>query len=140
MPTALVLLVYALAVARVTRLVNQDRVTEGLRQRLVDWLWMRHWTPAARIAVRNGGCHADDGRPLADVRACARLYAQRVQEQDAEPPLLVYLVTCPWCVSIYVGAVAAPLIWFWGSSPWLAIPALALALSQVTGLLATKGE
>lgn len=47
---------------------------------------------------------------------------------------------CPWCASIWIGAAAAPLVWFWGHTPWLFIPALALAMSQVTGMLAWFGR
>lgn len=46
------------------------------------------------------------------------------------------LIGCPWCVSIWVGAVAAPLVWFFGDSPFMIIPALMLAFSQVTGMVA----
>lgn len=50
-----------------------------------------------------------------------------------------YLVTCPWCVSIYAAAAAAPTAYWHGDSPWYLIPATALALSQATGLLAQTG-
>lgn len=102
-------LVYALAVARVTRIVTSDRITEGPRERLAAALW-RRFKPVVP---------PDDW----DV---------------AEPPLAVYLLRCPWCVSIYVGAAAAPIAYFWGALPVFLIPALALAFSHVTGLLAQK--
>ena len=76
-------------------------------------------------------------RPVEVVR---RHMAEERHDDGAEPPLPVYLITCPWCVSIYVGAVAAPLVYFWGSSPWLLVPALALAFSYATGFLAQLGE
>ena len=51
-----------------------------------------------------------------------------------------YLVTCPWCVSIYVGAAGA-LVWYHlGDNPWALVPAVALAMSQVTGMLASVGR
>ena len=53
---------------------------------------------------------------------------------------MAYLIGCPWCASIYVGAVAAPLVYWLGESPGLLVPALALALSHLTGLLAKIGE
>lgn len=106
---AAVMLVYALAVARVTRLVTSDRITEAPRERLAAALW-RRYKPIVPPADR-------------DV---------------AEPPLAVYLLRCPWCVSIYVAAVAAPIAYLWGSNPIFLIPALALAFSHVTGLLAQK--
>lgn len=50
------------------------------------------------------------------------------------------LIECPWCVSIWVGGVVAPLVWFWGDSPIMLIPALILAFSQVTGMTHTLGR
>jgi hypothetical protein len=75
MPAAIILSVYALAVARVTRIITADKITEGLRGRVIRW------------ADRRAGI--DPADPFAPT------------------PLLSYFVTCPWCVSIYVGAVAA---------------------------------
>lgn len=50
------------------------------------------------------------------------------------------LLTCPWCAGMWVSLIAAPLAWFWGGTPWLLIPALALAFSQVTGMVASVGR
>lgn len=50
------------------------------------------------------------------------------------------LVTCPWCASIWLAAIAAPLVWWCGWSLWLFIPALALAFSQIVGMLAGVGR
>ena len=110
-----IVLVYALAVARVTRLINADRVTQRPR----DWLTLRLWK-----------------RYTGDWSAAAHALA----DPKAEPPLSVYLLTCPWCVSIYVAAVVAPAAYWWGDRPWLLVPALALAFSHITGLLAKNGE
>lgn len=118
MPTALIVLVYALAVARVTRLINADRITQRPRMWLENVLWFR-WE---RSLGNVGALIEPEDRPHID------------------PPLGVYLLTCPWCVSIYVGAVAAPIAYWWGAEPWLLVPALALAFSQVTGLMAKNGE
>lgn len=62
--------------------------------------------------------------------------------------LLVYLFGepdgdargCPWCVSIWVGAVTAPIMYLWGDTPVVSIVVLALAVSQVTGMLYTYGR
>lgn len=45
-----------------------------------------------------------------------------------------YLVTCPWCVSVYVGAVLAGILAA-GGWPIVAWPAVAAATSSVAGLL-----
>lgn len=94
-----VVLVYVLAVARVTGLITADEITCTPREWLVNHL------PANQVGVA-----------------------------------LEYLVTCPWCVSIWVGAATAPLLWLWGDTPGVLLPALALAASQVTGMLAPLGR
>lgn len=134
MPNAVLLLVYLLAVARVTRLITSDRITERPREAAIEAAWAHAWMAWARDTFPR----AREDKALA--RQHAHIQGRQVRANGGEPPLLAYLIACPWCVSIYVGAVAAPMIWFWGESPWLAIPALALALSHGTGVLASKGE
>lgn len=94
-----VVLVYVLAVARVTGLITVDEITRKPR----DWLTGR--LPLNQLGVT-----------------------------------LEYLITCPWCVSIWVGAATAPLLWLWGDTAGVLIPALALAASQVAGMLAPLGR
>jgi hypothetical protein len=50
--------------------------------------------------------------------------------------LLAYMLLCPWCVSIWLAIPAAPIIYAYGDSPWLFVPALWLALSAAAGALA----
>lgn len=47
---------------------------------------------------------------------------------------------CPWCLSIWIAAAVAPLVWFHGDAAWMIVPALALALSQLTGMIAGIGR
>lgn len=49
---------------------------------------------------------------------------------------LAYMVLCPWCISIWLAIPAAPIIYAYGDSPWLFVPALGLALSAAAGALA----
>ena len=49
---------------------------------------------------------------------------------------LAYLFLCPWCLSIWLAIPAAPIIYAYGTSPWLFVPALGLALSAAAGVLA----
>lgn len=49
---------------------------------------------------------------------------------------LAYLFLCPWCLSIWLAIPAAPIIYAYGDSPWLFVPALVLALSAAAGALA----
>lgn len=100
-PDAVLLLIYALAVARVTGLIVADSITEPIRDRII-----------ARLDDTPGSA----GEWVAT------------------------LITCPWCAGMWVSLVAAPLVWLWGDSPVMLIPALALALSQVTGATANLGR
>lgn len=100
-PTWLALLIYALAVARVTGLIVADAITEPARDALVGWLDDRPKTLGSFVSA---------------------------------------LIECPWCAGMWVALVAAPLVWFWGGSPVMLIPAIALAFSQVTGMTANLGR
>lgn len=100
-PDAVLLLIYALAVARVTGLIVADSITEPIRDRII-----------ARLDDTPGSA----GEWVAT------------------------LITCPWCAGMWVSLAAAPLVWFWGDSPVMLIPALALAFSQVTGATANLGR
>lgn len=100
-PAAVLLLVYALAVARVTGLLVSDSITEGARDNLIGWLDNRPRTLGAFITD---------------------------------------LITCPWCMSIWVAFIASPLVWLYGRSPVMLVPAIALAFSQVAGMTANLGR
>lgn len=93
------LVIYALAVARVTTLITSDEITHDARRWLVRKLPLRGW-------------------------------ANWVE----------YLITCPWCASIWIAAIAAPLIYFHPGSPWLQLPALIFAFSQVAGMTSDLGR
>lgn len=54
--------------------------------------------------------------------------------------LRAYLIVCQWCTSIYVALPAAVLWYFVGDWPWVFIPAVALAFSQVTGMISDLGR
>lgn len=121
MLSPIILVVYALAVARLTRMITADKILERPRVAFVKWAWRRSysWIKAEAKEDRN--------------KALAAVMANHADR----PPMLAYLAFCPWCVSIWIGAGTAPLVWLWGARPWLFVPALALALSYVTGFLAT---
>lgn len=50
------------------------------------------------------------------------------------------LITCFWCTSMWVGAVAVPLIWLWGDAPVMLCLGLVLAFSQLAGMLSDAGR
>lgn len=112
------LVVYVLAIARVTRLVTTDKLSERLRTAVIRWAYVRKY-PACRIGTRG-----------------MRAEALRLMVNTGEQPMLAYLITCRWCMSIWVAAAATPLIVWYGTSRPLFWVAFALAASHLTGLLA----
>lgn len=93
------LLVYALAVTRLTGLVVSDSITEPARERVL-----------VELDRRNAG------------------------RQRSGWSLLAELIGCPWCAGMWISIFAAPLVWLWGMSPVMLVPALALAFSQAAGM------
>jgi hypothetical protein len=140
MHPAVIVFVYALAVARVTRLITSDKITESLRTRLVVRLWAHSIPPeeAGEFAARRYPGHDMGHESTLQLGQVQKVMAIERMQDDAEAPLSAYLLGCPWCASIYVAAVAAPIIFWWGLSPWFLVPALALAFSYITGFLAGK--
>jgi hypothetical protein len=53
---------------------------------------------------------------------------------------LSYFVSCMWCMSVWIGALLMAVAHWHGTEPWVLIPAMALAASQVTGLLSGVGR
>jgi hypothetical protein len=121
------ILVYALAVARVTRLITSDKITERPRLVFVHWRYRK-----AHPWIDN----IDKEMLSPFSQAQLRKENLRLAMEQNPPPLLAYMAMCPWCVSIYAGAITAPIVWFWGTSPWLVVPGLALAFSYLAGFLA----
>lgn len=114
----LVLTIYVLAAARLTRLINFDKITDPLRL-----------IPARRAETAKTLAYEASS---AGQSARADLYSRR---QDRW--LTVYeFAGCPWCVGFWVslaGAVIPVAIVGW---PWWSVIAVALAASHVIGLLA----
>lgn len=108
MPSVVVLVLYALAVARITTLVTHDEITRPVRERLVA-----RFDPYRRVH-----------RGL--------VYLLGAPDGDA--------TGCPWCVSIWVGTLTAPIIYLWGTTPIVSVIVLALAGSQITGMIYAYGR
>lgn len=68
-----------------------------------------------------------------------RLWAlTHVVRRRGDESLLAYLITCPWCVSVYAGTGLAAGWWLWGESRWFTAAVAALAFSYATGWLASR--
>lgn len=50
----------------------------------------------------------------------------------------MYLVTCDWCASFWIAVPIAGVTVLWGDNRLVLIGLLALAASQITGILAAK--
>jgi len=108
MPSGVVLVLYALAVTRVTTLVTHDEITRPAREYLVAQF--DPYRRTHRVLVYLLGAPDGDG------------------------------IGCPWCVSIWIGFTTAPIIYLWGTTPIILVSVLALAVSQVTGMIYTYGR
>ena len=62
-------------------------------------------------------------------------------DRDMEPGEVgrwTYFITCPWCVSIWVGTIVSTVAVLWGDNRVVVIGLVALAASGATGLIATQ--
>lgn len=114
------LIIDALACARITRLVTTDTITRPLRARVIRGAY--NWQQGSRFSTDDMTEAEWDDQP----------------RTDDDAPKLAAFVVCPWCVGLWValGVVAARKIL---PTAWSAL-ARALALSAVTGILATHAE
>lgn len=72
-----------------------------------------------------------DDKILEDVRAA--VWSRYGSPEDEDAHKLSYFLTCPWCLSIYLGTLVSGLRLLWPNG-WRPV-AKALAFSTVTGLL-----
>lgn len=120
-----VALVYVLAVARVTRLVNQDVVFDPVRLAVA-----RRLSSVSR-AVSELELSGRDG------------LAGRLRGVQSRWGAVSYFLGCPWCVSMWLAAATAWIpLWFAGNRVAVYV-GVVLAVSHVVGLgarLADDGE
>ena len=124
------LILAALFVYRLTRLVVSDTITEPLRNRLLarwpsdDTEFTDEWVEGEPPTTRYGA-------PVA--------WLDPVWI-PLEPHWFGQLITCPWCASIWVGALVTVGLWavdaatlgWWG---WVMLP---FVFSAITGLLTAQ--
>lgn len=116
--TVLVLIVWFLAVARLTRLINGDKVTDFLRT-----------YPAGRIVAAND--RQDEALAVGHMAI-----AEREASTAARWDKALYFVGCPWCVSMWLAfATAWVPLWFADNRVAQYI-AVALAVSHLVGVCA----
>jgi hypothetical protein len=116
--TILVLTIYTLAVARLTRLINADTILDKPR------VWLAGRSQTAVLVAQEAETHGQTERERVS-RAAARRWATAV-----------YFVQCPWCVGMWVALAAAYLPVRLIGWPWWSVIPVALAASHLVGLSA----
>lgn len=112
----LVLAVYVLAVARITRLVNYDVIFDPVRL----WVARRASTSATAAGEANA-----NGMPT-EYTAATRRYHRWTVASD--------FLACPWCIGMWAALATAPLVLHILAWPlWAWVP-VALATSHLIGI------
>lgn len=133
----LLLLVDLLAVFRLTRLVVKDSLLNGPR-----WWILRRWPselttfPDALVADRR----TVDGHKVGQLATGVGVFLSSKTDDEGDPlweadrtHKLTELIECSWCASFWVATGVVMLEAWWD---WWQYPALVLAFSAVTGLIA----
>lgn len=96
------------------------------------WWWIVYGLAVARLT----------GLATVDVitEPIRRAVLVRLNEDRPGHVLVAYLLTCQWCASMWVAPLVIAPAYFAGHSAWLQIPAMCLAVSQVTGMTSTLGR
>lgn len=76
-------------------------------------------------------------RLVTDDRIAAPVRARVLGWRGAESEW-AYLVSCPWCLGLWVSILVAVLAYVSGGAAWFTIPALAGTISYLYGLLASR--
>lgn len=114
----LVLAIYALAVMRITRLINADKIADRLRL-----------YPATKVREATVRKYEAMGAGL-------EAHVERAEAAEQRWAGVLEFVQCPWCVGWWAALAAAPLpVWAIGW-PWWAVPGVALACSHLVGVCA----
>lgn len=112
-------LIDGLAVARLTRLVTRDRIADAPRRWLIREAYA--WAHAPKVLRER------DGDPL----DWPTIDGERA-------PKVAYLVTCPWCSSVWVAV--AVVVARRVAPRWWRPVAWALAASEVAGIAVTRSD
>ncbi|QBP31122.1 hypothetical protein SEA_ARGIE_5 [Mycobacterium phage Argie] len=108
----LVLAIYVLVAARITRLVNYDQILDPIR---------------LRIAARAADAFAAAGSSIGEVQA------RNLARYNRWTKLSDFLV-CPWCIGFWVCAALAPVAVAVIGWPWWTVAALPFAASHLVGI------
>lgn len=96
------------------------------------WVWLTFAFATARLTVL---------LTLDEITSPLRgALLRRLDEERASHRTLAYLATCPWCLGAWLSAITAPVAWFWGTRPVVAVPAVALSFSHLAGITSSLGR
>lgn len=148
--TALVAIVAALAVYRLALLATADEITKPMRQRALDALRTYEHTHVVTFTQAD-----DEDHPTAAHCSCGQGWKTYIVDDEAEYPDVrpfveehlaehddvtiaseskwAYLLTCPWCVSVWIAAPVVWSSWCFGDRAWWFVPAGVLAASAFAG-------
>lgn len=148
--TTLVFVVAALAAYRLTMLVVADEITEPIRDRIIE----RYIHPAHELIDRPDPQEPkwDSGYPYSakcrcglkwvgntwsDVMSEANGHVNPHYGEMTTGPKWLILLDCPWCASFWVSIPVAWSAWTFGDRGWWFVPAMVLAFSAISGIVAT---
>lgn len=158
--TPLVVVVAMLVVYRLTLLVVADELTAPWRDKIVD----RYVHPVHELTYRPAREPFDPARPIdretdgyafvavcrcgarfvgdewADVASEANGHTNPHVGEMTDGPRWLIMLDCPWCVSWWIAVPVSWSAWCFGDRSWWFVPAVALAASGVTGILATYAK
>lgn len=142
--SALVAALAALCTYRLTLLVTADDLTAPLRRRAITKLTTVPHKLSTRTRTSNDTwshvrCTCGDEYTAPPFMVDGRAWWQSHQAHAPKhrDHSLAAVLQCEWCASVWV---AIPVAWtaaVYGESTWWLVPALALAASAVTGVLAS---
>jgi hypothetical protein len=118
--TVLTLVVYTLAIMRVTRLINADTILDKLRLAIAQKM-RQHHDLADKI----------EGDTALDENA-SQYYRQRERRWST----LMYFVQCPWCVSMWLALATAWIPLWFNTNVVARYVGIALATSHLVGICA----
>lgn len=114
----LLLLAYPFAVARVTRLINADTITD----------WLRLW-PARKVSAARKGM---ENAVLRGNQADADSFGFRVRKWNT----LYEFLGCPWCIGMWAALATAWVPLYGSDVAVLQYITIALAVSHLIGVFA----
>lgn len=121
--TLLILAIYVLAIARLTRLINADTILDAPRVALAG-REKQHWSIAHGLQA-----NLDQAELYEHHRAVARRWSTAL-----------YFVQCPWCVGLWLTLATAWAPLYFSTNPIVQYIGIALAASHLIGVFSFAAD